>query len=49
MTKAKKAIEYLERIKATGREITEEDKNNAANIFADSYADYMEISEALEQ
>ncbi len=49
MTKTEKAIEYLEKIKATGREITDEDKNDAANIFADSYADYMEISEALEQ
>lgn len=49
MTKIQKAIEYLENSKLTGREITDEDINDAANIFSSSYIEYMDIWSALKK
>ena len=42
-----KAIAYLESIKKSGREVTEEDKNNAANIYARSFEEYNKIWEEI--
>ena len=50
MTKVQEAINYLENLKSRGFEITDEDKNDAANIFSEnSFDNYMKIWTELEK
>ena len=45
-----KAMKYLEQImEKEGRAITDDDKNNAANIFSASYGEYIAIWEAINE